>query len=57
MRAGVVAVEQADGSLLARLVLAGKPRPEKPDADVAPDRPDSDSSPNAPMDSRPFDRL
>lgn len=28
-RAGVVAVEQADGSFLARLVVAGKPRPER----------------------------
>jgi hypothetical protein len=32
-RAGVVAVEQEDGKLLARLVLAGKPRPERPPAD------------------------
>ncbi len=29
-RAGVAAVEQADGKLLARLVLSGKPRPERP---------------------------
>ncbi len=32
-RAGVVAVEQADGKLLARLVVSGKPRAERPPAD------------------------
>ena len=32
-RAGVVAVEQADGKLLARVVLSGKPRPERPAVD------------------------
>ncbi len=32
-RAGVVAVEQEDGKLLARLVLSGKPRTERPPAD------------------------
>jgi len=32
-RAGVVAVEQVDGKLLARLVVSGKPRAERPPAD------------------------
>ncbi|MGB2955573.1 MAG: DUF5666 domain-containing protein [Anaerolineales bacterium] len=32
-RAGVVAVEQTDGKLLARLVVSGKPRAERPPAD------------------------
>jgi len=49
-RAGIVAVEQADGKLLARLVLSGKPRQERPPADdverSAPTRPlDSPSEP------------
>jgi len=32
-RAGVVAVEQADGKLLSRLIVSGKPRAERPPAD------------------------
>lgn len=55
MRAGVVAIEQADGSLLARVVVAGKPRPERPDIDAAPGRPDADIAPERPPDPGPFD--
>lgn len=55
MRAGVVAIEQADGSLLARLVVAGEPRPERPDADAPPGRPDADVAPKRPPDPGPFD--
>lgn len=48
MRAGVVAIEQADGSLIARLVVAGEPRPERLGADAASGRPDAEVPPEGP---------
>ena len=51
MRAGIVAIEQADGELLARLVIAGKPKSEGPPAD----KPDPGSE--GPLDPRPYDNL
>lgn len=46
-RAGVVAVEQSDGKLLARLVMAGKPRVERPPAEDT----------ERPLGTRPLDSL
>ena len=51
MRAGTVSLEQADGTLLARLVIAGNPKSERPPAD----KPDPGSE--APLDPRPYDNL
>ncbi len=45
-RAGVVAVEQADGKLLARLVVSGRPHSERPPADNV-----ERSIPTRPLDS------
>jgi hypothetical protein len=53
MRAGVIAVEQSDGTLLAKLVVAGKPRPNRPDADGVPRRPDADTAPERPPSGYP----
>ncbi|MCJ7715022.1 MAG: DUF5666 domain-containing protein [Anaerolineales bacterium] len=55
-RAGVVALEQADGQLLARLVAAGKPRAERPEVDrPLEERPGPD--PDIPLVPRPQDTL
>lgn len=51
MRAGIAAIEQEDGELLARLVIAGKPKSEGPPAD----RPGPEF--DAPLDPRPYENL
>ena len=46
IRAGIVALKQSDGSLVTRLVLAGKPRSEGPPPELEP-----------PLEARPFETL
>jgi hypothetical protein len=46
VKAGVVALKGTDGSLVARLVLAGKPRSEGPPPELEP-----------PLEARPFETL
>ncbi len=71
MRAGIVAIENKDGKLIARLVIAGDPRPERPEGErpegerpegerperIRPDGERPTPEPEFPLDVQPADPL